>query len=1007
MNLRFPARSVRGRMLFAAILVEATMLTLLVANSLRLLSGQLTEQAAQHSMQMTPVLKAALVAPLAQRDAATVKAILDECAASHGIDYLAVTDGVGAVVAASGWSASVPLPVPDQAFHLFGGSDKPRYNVASPIMMAGQRLGTVHYGLDLTRIVAAHRQMLSQGILIALGELLLSAGLLTVVGFWLTRHLTALTLASESVAQGNLTPPKVWEGQDDIGRLGIAFNAMSAAIRERIREITEARDLQASLASDIAEAHQQLSEITRTMGDGLYVLGPDFRIIFVNLRVVEILGWEERELLGQSAHDLFHRDQEGGLMPAEECPIHEVMRSGVAFRSSGSTYVRKDGVPLDVSLTATPIIRTEGTVGVVVSFQDVTAIHRNAQALRISEERLAFAIEGSGDGLWDWHIPSSTVFFSRTWIEMLGDYLPGEIGSGLEEWESRLHPAERDRVLQELRLHLDGSNEMYQSEHRFRRKDGSYIWVLDRGRIVERDENGSPLRMIGTHANITRRKGLERSLEQKDRILEAVSRSVVGLLDSESWRDGIPDYLAALGKASGASRIRVFKNQVPGGVDGEDRIDQLFEWCNEGLDPQIDQPDYQNVSMQALGLGRWADELRADRRISGGLSDFPAAERAQLEARSIQTLLVLPVHVRGEWWGMIGFEECQGVRVWSTPEQEILRLVGRALGAKIERAESRMELERRVVERTFELDQKNLDLIAEMATRQEMEEANRSVMLELEHARKMESIGRLAAGIAHEINTPTQFLANNLGFMKDAYRQLERLLDAYGSAMKNLPSADAEALERLIKGTKVDYLKEEMPQAIDESLEGIGRITKIVLAMKEFSHPGTGEKTAVNVNQCLVTTATVTRNEWKYIAELKLELDPQTPVVQGFAAELNQVLLNLIVNAADAIRDRLIQTPGAGLITLTTRATPKTVEILVEDNGTGMSAELQKRIFDPFFTTKKVGKGTGQGLTVCYQVIVNRHGGTITCESTPGQGTTFVISLPVAEPAWSLKEGRG
>ena len=253
-----PWRSVRGRLLIAAIAVEATMLTLLVANSLRLLSGHMTDQAASNAAQMTPVLKAALVAPLAQRDYATIQAILDESRAIQGIDYLSVLDASGKIAAQSGWPRDKPLPDPDQAFHLFVKGDVPRYNVASPVLVSGQKLGTLRFGLDLSRILAAHRQLLTQGLVIALGELLLSAGLLTLLGLWLTRQLAHLTQASVWVAAGNLSFPPVQEGLDDVGRLGTAFNAMSRAVEERVRDLTAARDEQTLLREALERGRDDL-----------------------------------------------------------------------------------------------------------------------------------------------------------------------------------------------------------------------------------------------------------------------------------------------------------------------------------------------------------------------------------------------------------------------------------------------------------------------------------------------------------------------------------------------------------------------------------------------------------------------------------------------------------------------------------------------------------------------------------------------------------------------------
>jgi len=252
-----PLRSVRGRLLLAAIAVEALMLTLLVANSLRLLTDNMGSQARRHAEQMAPVLIAAIVAPLAQRDYATAQAVLDESSATDGIEYLAITDQKGRRLAASGWPDDKPLPAPDRGFHLFeNGSESPRYDVAMPIEIYGQKLGVLHFGLSLRQIIEAHSQLFRQGIGIALLEIVFSAGLMGLLGYFLTRHLSDLTRASEAVAAGNLTPPPVPEGDDDVGRLGAAFNAMSRAIAERIGDLTTARDEAKGLAR-AAEAGAQ------------------------------------------------------------------------------------------------------------------------------------------------------------------------------------------------------------------------------------------------------------------------------------------------------------------------------------------------------------------------------------------------------------------------------------------------------------------------------------------------------------------------------------------------------------------------------------------------------------------------------------------------------------------------------------------------------------------------------------------------------------------------------
>jgi len=191
------------------------------------------------------------------------------------------------------------------------------------------------------------------------------------------------------------------------------------------------------------------------------------------------------------------------------------------------------------------------------------------------------------------------------------------------------------------------------------------------------------------------------------------------------------------------------------------------------------------------------------------------------------------------------------------------------------------------------------------------------------------------------------------------------------------------------------YLEKEIPKSFTRAFEGIGRVTTIVQAMKRFSHPGGPDKRAVDLNKAVQSTLTVTHNEWKYVAEGVMDLAPDLPPVVCLPGDLNQVLLNIIINAAHAIADKVAGTQDKGCITVSTRLEDEMVVIAIADNGTGMPAAVRDKIFDPFFTTKEVGKGTGQGLAIAYDIVVNKHGGTLTFETQPGQGSTFFIRLPV------------
>lgn len=274
----------------------------------------------------------------------------------------------------------------------------------------------------------------------------------------------------------------------------------------------------------------------------------------------------------------------------------------------------------------------------------------------------------------------------------------------------------------------------------------------------------------------------------------------------------------------------------------------------------------------------------------------------------------------------------------------------------------------------------------------------RQLESQLRHAQKLEGIGQLAAGIAHEINTPTQFVTDNLTFLRDSWKSTYELLEQYRSAVREaegrLPAGVADALEQAEQSCDLSFIASEVPRAIDQSLDGAHRVARIVRAMKEFSHPDSAEKTATNLNKAIESTVTVARNEWKYVSELVTEFDPALPPVVCYPGDINQVILNFIVNAAHAIKEK-IKEGEKGRITVRTRMLGDCVELSVTDTGSGIPETIRGRIFDPFFTTKEVGKGTGQGLTLAYAVVVKKHGGKIWFESKVGEGTTFFITLPI------------
>ncbi len=279
---------------------------------------------------------------------------------------------------------------------------------------------------------------------------------------------------------------------------------------------------------------------------------------------------------------------------------------------------------------------------------------------------------------------------------------------------------------------------------------------------------------------------------------------------------------------------------------------------------------------------------------------------------------------------------------------------------------------------------------------------------DLAAAQKLESVGRLAAGVAHEINTPVQFVTDNVQFVRTTMDDLRPVIDAYRELQKAVRAsgdigACADRAEASERTADLDYLLENVPLATASAIEGLERIATIVRSMKEFAHPDQAEKTYADLNQAIRSTLVIANNEYKYVATVDTDF-ADLPPVRCYLGEVNQVILNLIVNAAHAIADVVSVSQTLGKLTIRTRHDGDYVEISIADTGTGIPEEARDKIFDPFFTTKEVGKGTGQGLAIARSVVVNKHGGTLRFETSSGVGTTFFIRLPVGEMVDSLRD---
>lgn len=281
-----------------------------------------------------------------------------------------------------------------------------------------------------------------------------------------------------------------------------------------------------------------------------------------------------------------------------------------------------------------------------------------------------------------------------------------------------------------------------------------------------------------------------------------------------------------------------------------------------------------------------------------------------------------------------------------------------------------------------------------------MDDITEKKHLEKQHQQSMylESIGQLSAGIAHEINTPMQYISDNLNFLKESFNDVARAITYIKKSLLN-KTLDEDKLESIFKDADIEYLSEELPLAFNQTTEGVERVCSIVKAMKEYSHPNSEDKVATNINHCIESTITISKHTWKYHSDMEAILDPELPDVMCHPGPFNEVILNIVVNAADAIKERVENDEALekGKITIQTLKKENFAEIRITDTGGGIPESIQQKIFDPFFTTKAVGKGTGQGLALSYSIIKERHNGELHFETVPGESTTFILQLPYNE----------
>ncbi len=775
------------------------------------------------------------------------------------------------------------------------------------------------------------------------------------------------------------------------------------------------------------EAKAFLASLVESSPDAIVGVTLDGTVVSWNQGATELVGYTAEEMIGRSILVLTLPERK-----SEAVRIFETVARGEQMTRYETALVRKDSTRVSVSLTFSPIRDAEGKVtGMASITHDITQrklreeqTHLQTTALESAANAIIIA-DRSGRILW---VNSAFTRLTGYAAEEVLDETPGLLKSGVQ-----------DKAFYNNLWSTISRGDTWQGELVNRRKDGS-LYTEEMTVTPVRSADGSIHHFVAVQQDITERKRAQEDLLFKTALLETQAETTI---------DGI---LVADGKGQRLQSNRRFAEifNIPAEVidrnDEQEMLDcALSQIQNPGAFIERVKYLYAHESEKArdevhLKDGRCLDRYTAplhdaDGRYYGRVwyfHDISDSKRAEQSLRENEqryrelfenaSEIIFTTDMDGRFTSLnrtgeqvFGYsqEEAAETDIWHlvVPEHhEILKQhrVQMAAGttqftAEIEVAAKdgrrvRLEIKPRLIWR----DDKpaGIQAMARDITGRDIAE------MELRQAQKLESVGRLASGIAHEINTPIQFVGDNTRFLGDSFAALKRLIDKFDELSRAAAAGTVSPellseVRRLEEESDCAYVLEEIPQAIKQTMEGVERVATIVRAMKEFAHPESKEMAPADLNKALLSTITVARNEWKYVADMDTEMTP-LPLVVCNVGDLNQVFLNLLVNAAHAIAD-VVGNGGKGRIAIRTAAEGDKVHISIADTGAGIPENIRSKIFDPFFTTKEVGRGTGQGLAIARSVIVDRHKGSLTFESEVGKGTTFNIRLPVAQEEFTAE----
>ena len=799
-----------------------------------------------------------------------------------------------------------------------------------------------------------------------------------------------------------------------IGGLLLFSWLLRKKVDERTADLTREISERERVEEALRESDQRLRAIFDNTPVCLNLKDTQGRYVLVNKPYEDWLGRPAKEILGRTSAEIIGDATRVATLSDAE---NEVCRTGKSVENEFS--ILRNGKIFHRTVIKYPVFSADGSVDAIgTTAVDITD--------RINaDEKVRAAIRIANLGYWVWEAEPNVLDCSEEFSRLVG-MEEQTIENATENFIKLTHPDDQKMVAQAIEKTIT-KLAPYDIEFRVvRPTDGETVWIHTVGEQVL-GEDGGLIGISGTAQDITVRKNTELALRKQALVWEQMSEGVI-VLDSEAR---ILDMNPAAERMFGYSADDVrgklgsifHREETAGRLLGEvfNGVDRDGYWSGE-IDIVCKDGSVGVVEANVMPLhdenGNSIGRIAVNRDITDRKQREKNLRKLSRAVEQSANIIVIT-----DSQGKIEYVNPKFTEVSGYSPEEVLGRNPRIVSSGKTRQEEYANLWQTITSGNiwkgeFQNKSKNGELfdvavtispvfggdstIANFIAIEEDITEHNILQQQLRMSQKLEAVGKLAGGIAHEINTPTQFIGDNLRFLEGACNNINEVIDKYqklGEAARATEVLEAEVAtaENLAKTVDIEYLKDEVQLAVSQSIEGIERVARIVLSMKDFSHPSTKDKTASNINKALETTTIVSRNEWKYVAEVDTDYDPDLPMVICLPGELNQVFLNIIINAAHAIQAVSDKgTGGKGRITATTRQDGDWVEIRIKDTGSGIPDKIKERIFDPFFTTKDVGKGTGQGLAIAFDIVVNKHGGTISVDSEEGKGSTFIIRLPIA-----------